>query len=786
MTTILGLDLGIASIGWAIVNQNETKTELIKSGVRIIPIDSEAASDFSKGNATSKNADRRLKRASRRNNDRFKLRKYFLIKFLNENNLLLSKDLFNLNALALYELRHNAISQKISQEELARIWFHLNQKRGYFDSRKGISEDEKDTKYVEAIKNRSKHLYDNYLTVGSYFYHKLKDDSIYRVKAGDDKENIFLVDDYKREFDLIWNEQKKYYPELLTDINYEKLRNRIIYYKRKLKSQRNLIGECRYEKHHKCMPVSSPVAEEIKLWQNINNLQIQNKYNEVFFLTPEQKIDLFNFLYSNEKISDKDLLKRYNYPTSREGYKLNFEKGLSGYVYRARLIKLFKEHKVEFKDFDKFDATGKDFSLHSYYQLWHLLYSVEEIKEVRNVLKKKYAFNDLFIDGLLKLPIKNDFGAISSRAARKLLPHLALGKKYNEACDSVGYQHSDSLTTKQNEEREIISIRELPLIKPNKLRNPVVEKILNQLINLLKALENDGYKFDEIRIELARDLKKNAKERKRITERNHEYETANKEIVDTLKKEGFLGTKKEIEKYKLWKEFEGCSPYEPGIRIELGQLLDKAMYEIEHIIPRSRYFDDSLNNKTIARVNINKEKDKQTAFDYMNKKDDSVKMQYIESIKHTKLSRTKKEYLLMEGNKIPEDFINRQLNETRYITSETLKILKSVCKNVTSTTGTVTDYLRHHWGYDKALMHLNFDRVSPDEIEYREITDEKKEKLIKNWSKRLDHRHHALDAIVIACTTQSHIQQLNTLNKYFTTNGELKSIAIRNEIPFSF
>jgi CRISPR-associated endonuclease Csn1 len=786
MKTVLGLDLGVASIGWAIVTEVQEKSDLIATGVRIIPIDTETVSNFSKGNTTSKNQERRVKRSIRRNNHRYKLRKHYLTAFLKEKDLWpLPVELFKLSALELYGLRHKAIRERIGLPELARIWFHLNQKRGYIDSRKGLNEEE-GTQYVEQIKSRSTNLYKDFETVGSYFYHKLVENPLYRIKSGHDKENIFLVDDYKIEFDLIWKKQKGFYPDLLTDQNFEQIRNKIIYYKRRLKSQKLLIGNCRFEKGHKCMPVSSPIAEEVRLSQDINKLRITSKYGEVFELTSEQKSDLFNFLLGNEKISEKDLLKRYQFPTTRGEYKINYEKGIKGYVFRSKMMQLFSLCNTDFTPFSDFDSTTPEFTNHPFYKLWHLLYATEEIDDLKRVLNAKYSSNSELITGLLKLPIKNDFASLSSRAGRKLLPHLRKGLMYDAACKEAGYNHSNSLTKEENETRELIPVDQLPQIKPNQLKNPTVEKILNQLINLLKGLNKDGYAFDEIRIELARDLKKNIKERKKLTELNQDNEKNNKRIYEVLKELLGAPSRKDIEKYKLWEEFEGCSPYEPNKRIELRDLFNKALYEIEHIIPRSRYFDDSFQNKTIARTFINKEKDNQTALDYMTGKGEDIRHQYTECVKHNKkLSYSKRRNFLMKGTEIPEDFINRQLNETRYITSETLKLLKSVCRNVVSTSGSVTDYLRHNWGYDNVLMDLNFDRVPEEEREIKEI-DGQKRKIIKNWSKRLDHRHHALDAIIIATTKQSYIQQLNSLNTFFDRPQNLKPIAIKTKVPFKY
>ena len=815
MKTILGLDLGVASIGWAIVKEDNDKQFLAASGVRVIPIDSTTASDYSKGASTSKSGDRRQKRGARRNIHRYKLRKHKLIDFLKENNLWplviennhtlpfivkdkdgnennltpLPADLFQYSSLQLYGLHHKALSEQISLFELARIWFHLNQKRGYIDSRKGISEDEKDTQYVEAIKKRSEDLNQSHQTVGSYFYHRLIENPIYRIKSGDDKENIFLSTDYQEEFEKIWEKQKEFYPDFLTEANHDEVYKRIIYHKRKLKSQKILISNCRFEKTHKCMPISSPVAEEIRLWQDINKLKITSKYHEVFLPASDQKTELFEYLLNNEKITEKGILGKFQFPTTKGEYKLNIDKFLKGYVFRAKLFKLLEAHSIDKSIFTGFDGTSNSFTDHPFYKLWHLLYATEETDNLRELLKSKYNFNDELTTQVVKLSIKNDFASLSSRAARKLFQYLREGKMYHEACESAGYNHSDSITKEENEARKILPIEELTQIKPNELKNPTVEKILNQLINLLKGLKQDGHEFDEIRIELARELKKNAKERQRAFDSSNANKSENEKAFNAIKEHIARPSKKDIEKYKLWKEFDGCSPYEPNIRIELQDLFDRLKYDVDHIIPKSRLFDDSFANKAIARVYVNQqEKKQQTALDYMASKGEEKLHQYIECIKHNKnLSFTKRKYFQTKGTEIPEDFINRQLNETRYITSETLKILKSVCREVHSTSGSVTDYLRHHWGYDNVLMNLNFDRVSQEEIEIKEINGHKR-KVIKNWSKRNDHRHHAVDAIVIACTKQNYIQQLNSLNADYDKpdNANIKSVSIKTRIPFEY
>jgi CRISPR-associated endonuclease Csn1 len=145
MKKVLGLDLGSSSIGWALVHQPEIESEkyhIAGMGVRIIPLSKDDADEFTKGNAISKNADRTLKRGVRRSMHRYKMRKQFLAKVFQSLDIMPQKELFMLSALELYGLRDKAVKEQITLHELARILFHLNQKRGYKSNRKANNDDE--------------------------------------------------------------------------------------------------------------------------------------------------------------------------------------------------------------------------------------------------------------------------------------------------------------------------------------------------------------------------------------------------------------------------------------------------------------------------------------------------------------------------------------------------------------------------------------------------------------------------------------------------------------------
>ena len=161
-----------------------------------------------------------------------------------------------------------------------------------------------------------------------------------------------------------------------------------------------------------------------------------------------------------------------------------------------------------------------------------------------------------------------------------------------------------------------------------------------------------------------------------------------------------------------------------------------------------------------------------TANDFMRSQGEAVYEEYIERINKMnaegKISRTKLRNLKTSAKDIPTDFIDRQLRETQYISKKAMELLKQVCRNVTATGGSVTDFLRHIWGWDKVLHDLNLPRYEKggltEQVTVNHNGNTSQEIRIRNWSKRIDHRHHAIDALTIASTPTGIVQLLNHLN----------------------
>lgn len=380
--------------------------------------------------------------------------------------------------------------------------------------------------------------------------------------------------------------------------------------------------------------------------------------------------------------------------------------------------------------------------------------------------------------------------------------------------------------------------------KQHSLRNPIVEQVILETLRTVRDIWEKEGKIDEIHVELGREMKNDKKERERLTKLVSENENTNSRIrnmliefqnpelkidnvrphspsqqeilkiyeeyaIGNLDKEDneyeFINkiskssqpTKNDIIRYKLWLEQKYHSPY-TGKMIPLSELFTTA-YQIEHIIPQSRYFDDSFSNKVICEAEVNKLKDNQLGYEFIKNhhgekiqiNENSVTIFSVEQYekfvqKFYSNIRGKMKKLLMDD--IPQKFIERQLNDTRYISKEVKRLLSNIVrekkengeieqeetsKYLISCTGAITSKLKQDWGLNDKWNELvlpRFKRLNEitstnDFISYNkeghEIPDVPLELKKGFTTKRIDHRHHAMDAIIIACATRNHINYLN-------------------------
>uniref|UniRef100_UPI00404709B7 type II CRISPR RNA-guided endonuclease Cas9 n=1 Tax=Roseivirga sp. TaxID=1964215 RepID=UPI00404709B7 len=471
--------------------------------------------------------------------------------------------------------------------------------------------------------------------------------------------------------------------------------------------------------------------------------------------------------------------------------------------------------------------------------------SLKAIEKIMPLVRAGKYFNSEFtielnekIERLYNENLTDPFEKSAQEFLHRNTDYLAKGGILNAYATMMVYNRH---TEKEYSKEELLTdYKQIKRLEHGELRNPLAEQIISETLVLVQDIwKQYDTKPSEIRLELARELKNSATERQKIHSNNQKNQKENTKIKERLieykveitnanieKLKLWLSqknlqdeyvknykdpSKSEIEKLKLWEEQGHISPY-TGKPIPLASLFNKGQYDIDHIIPKSRYFDDSFTNKVICETSVNKDKGNRTAMEYFEvgsiTQDIRKKEHFIDEV--NKMFFGKKRQNLL-ATRVPEDPITRQIKDTQYIATRTKEELCKIVGNgnVKTTTGGVTDYLRNQWGLTdkfKKILKPRYENILVNETfinseyglykknlekrikEYEEanqvfneiVLDKERfldsfkanyiqykhnKLVIKGWSKRIDHRHHAIDALVVACTKQEHIQRLNNLNK---------------------
>ena len=541
---------------------------------------------------------------------------------------------------------------------------------------------------------------------------------------------------------------------------------------------------------------------------------------------------------------------------------IEIEKKLSHILYsiddkqelEKALIKFAKDYNLSksFIDiFKKFPSFPKEYGT----------YSAKAIKKLLPLMRMGEYWNENNIDHDTRIRIENIINGeydenIKNRVREKTINFTNIssfkGLPIWLACYIVYNRHSEAKDVSKWKTPNDLQ-KYLDSFKQHSLRNPIVEQVILETLRTVRDIWKQYGDIDEIHVELGREIKNPADKRKKITQQisdnentnlrikalltefiNPEFEIENvhpyspnqQEILRIYEEGVFNGnniykdnnekefienilkkfkendikkrpTRSEILKYKLWLEQKYRSPY-TGQIIPLAKLFTPA-YEIEHIIPRSRYFDDSLSNKVICEsvVNARPYKDNQLGYEFIKNNQGRIVTELSTNNKTVKIftseeyeqfvkdnyanNRTKMRKLLMDS--IPDDFIARQLNDSRYISKVIKSLLSNIVreegeedatsKNIVICTGGITDRLKHDWGindiWNKIILprfiRLNsiletshFTTKTTNGHEIPSIPLEYQKGFNK---KRIDHRHHAMDAMVIACANRNIVNYLN-------------------------
>ena len=808
MAKILGLDLGTNSIGWALIEDNQNK--ILGLGTRIFPMGVENLGDGE--GEISKNASRTGARGIRRQFFRRRLRKQILLKALSENKMcpLEASDfqewkrnkrfpiekLTTWFALNPYELRQKALIEKLSLEEIGRIFYHLIQRRGFLsNSRKGGSDDgtifkgnPKEGKI--GITETQKNIEDK--TLGAYLFeiypkeNQPFQDGLERIRNRYTTRKMYVD-----EFELIWNKQAQFHAELTNELKTlfggRKLdgykEDGILFHQRPLRSQKHLVGNCSFEPRKTKCPISAIPFEQFRVWQWVNTVEYNGKK-----ISQEEKEKIVEFLFANEKPEFKKIRK----VIGKESAEFKFNYKDDDKIVGTHTISNLSNKKYFGKKWFEFTEKEQE-------DIWHVLYFFDSKSNLKEYAIKNWNFTEEQAESISKFNVKDGYASLSRKAISNILPFLKLGFTYDVAVvlggiknvfgsdweklsdekrnffyDNVyeivrsknkggfieiikdilrnDYNISDNQLRKLYHHSATIDATELleklPVGKDadkdiQAIRNPIVITALFELRKLVNELIDEHGKIDEIKVEMARDLKISKSQRNKIRKEQKRLERENDRVKARLLEERQRVTHDNILLYKLWEECKHTCPY-TGKPISVTQLFSGEV-QIEHIHPWSRSLNDSFSNKTLCYADENRKKGNKTPFEFYGSDEanwSAIKERALKLFSDTKeYPNAYQKFKRFVQQKFDDDFSTRQLNDTRYISKEAKNYLSKICNKVTVSPGQATSNLRHKWGLNQIL---NDD----------------------NEKTREDHRHHAIDALVMACTKVSYVQELSKWNRY--------------------
>lgn len=744
MRKVLGLDLGTNSIGWCLISEKEKNVpdDILAGGVRIFQEAVEAKT------RTPKNKARRDARMTRRVIQRRRRRKARLRNYLVSLGWLpesLANDAnpeswFN-SVGDVYQLRKKGLDSRLTKEEFSRVLLHLCARRGFLSNRKtslmdlyrsgdpdvleilgsdseddetageDLSDEQRDeeTAFKKEISELRKAIAaSGTRTLGEYLaglpLHERK-----RAKRTD-------RDMYEQEFDALWNRQHELVPDTVTD-DIRLAIHEIVFFQRPLKLKKNRRGRCSLEPSRFRAAKATLEAQEFRLRQDVNNLRyIDLTTGEWLLLSNEQRESLSEALQQQATMNWSKVRKllRLN---SR--VKLNLQDSKPSLTGNRTLCKI---RNVDESFWDQLVSDGK----HSRF--------VEDLLTIDNRyalycrLVKAWHLPRTQALAYASLEFEPGFANLSIKAMRRMLPYLRQGMIFSDARVAAGYGY----------EVEDKPLRHR-LGEPPDARNPVVQKSLYEVRRLVNAVIREHGKPDAIRIEMARDLKQTAKQKKAYDNQRKKNEKANSEAAEqyeTVRSRNphlalsEFPSRTDLIRYRLWKEASGVCIY-IGKEIGLTELWTAAV-EVDHILPYSRSLDDSYMNKVVCVAEANREKGNRLPYEAWPKERFDQIVQCAKKVPGPKQKRISRR----EMDSI-DDFIARQLNDTRYISRLVLDYVRTAVSDVSVSTGATTAFLRSRWGLNNILAE----------------TGEKT---------RSDHRHHFIDAVVVVLVNRRTYQMLAT------------------------
>lgn len=737
----IGLDIGVASVGWAVLalDEKDSPCGIINLGSRIF----DAAENPKDGKSLA--APRREARSMRRRLRRHRHRNERIKGLFLASEIVTQEELEHLfdKPLDVYCLRTESLDRLLTRKELARVLIHISQRRGFQSNRKSGA-DKENGKLLEAVSENAKRMIEGgYRTVGEMMHkdpafaeHKRNKSGNYlntvtRAMIEDEVRKIFAA---QREFGCSFASvafENDYLAILLSQRSFDNGPGEPSPYAGN--QIERMVGSCTFEPGEMRAAKAAYSFEYFTLLEKVNHLRLVSA-GDSRPLTDEQRKKLIELAHKSDSLTFEKIRRELSIPAgtlfnavhyASESKPEDAEKKekfnwLKAYHQMRKAIERVSKGSFPCITKEQLNGIGTVLSLYK---------NEDKINETLTAL----GIDKAFIDELANLSFSK-FGHLSIKACEKITPYLEEGFNYNEACEKAGY---DFRGHDKDERSFLLHPKEEDFTD---ITSPVVKRAVSQTIKVVNAIIRDsGISPTYINIELARELSKDFKERGKIEKDNHENRKLNedikREIEETYGKSNPTG--QDIIKLKLWKEQDGVCAYSQR-HIAPQKLFESGYAEIDHIVPYSISFDDSYKNKVLVLAEENRNKSNRLPLEYLTGKRREDFIVYT----NANVKDFRKRRLLLKEKLTDEDingFKERSLQDTKYAASFMMNYLRDNLifapssigrkKQVTAVSGAMTAYMRKRWGIAKI----------------REDGD----------------CHHAVDAVVIACTTDRMIQQIS-------------------------
>jgi CRISPR-associated endonuclease Csn1 len=769
---IFGLDIGTTSIGFVVVDLDEgsDRGKIVQAGgcpglgVRIFP-------EARDPDGTPLNQQRRAKRMMRRQLRRRRKRRRSLGALLAAHGLLPafgSDEWAKIIKADPYALRDRAIGGQLEPHELGRALYHLAKHR-HFRERDLAEAGEADTAKDKKKPEEEAETNDRDATVAALRAKGVTlGQWLARKPDGEKRRGIHATRAIvEEEFARLCDTQAAHHA-VLRDETLRAALEEAVFAQRPVFWRKSTLGSCRFAPGAPLCPKGSWLSQQRRMLEKVNNLAIAG--GNARPLDAEERAAILAALQTQKSMgwpgvrkTLDPLFKARGESTKYIRFNLEYgdEKGgLKGNIVEADLAKIFGSHWDHHPHKEKLRAIVPE-------ALWQADYG--EIGTQRVVIRgekeraakraalvgrlvQEFGATQEQAQGIIKLTFPQGWEPYSTRALEAFLPELEKGVRFGALVSAPEWEtwRNKHFPNRERPTGEILD--KLP--SPNdqdearriaRIRNPTVVRVQNELRKVVNNLIRVYGKPDLIRVELARGVGKSKREREEITAGMRRQERRRNEARKDLESNGIADpSRDDIEKWMLWKESQERCPY-TGDQIGFDDLFRANRYQIEHIWPRSLSLDDSFRNKTLCRQDINIAKGNRIPFDYYRGRPEewqAVKDRVWKMVGRDGLTPGKAKRFCAEA--MPDDFANRQLTDTSYAARQAVAFLKRLWPDegptarvtVQPVTGRVTAHLRKLW-----------------ELNYILADDGEKT--------RADHRHHAIDALVVACTHPGMTQRLS-------------------------